>query len=128
MWMNKKVMVVGLARSGIAAAQLLLRKGAQVTLSDSKALDAFAGALDELAPRCTLRLGERPDAYIAEQDVIVISPGVPVTVPFIKKAQEIGVPVIGEMELGARETAGKLLAITGTNGKTTTSTLVGDIF
>lgn len=127
-WMNKKVMVVGLARSGIAAAQLLLRKGAHVTLSDSKTLDAFGGALDELAARCTMRLGERPDAYIADQDWIVISPGVPVTAPFIQKAREIGMPVIGEMELGARETTGLLISITGTNGKTTTTTLMGEIF
>ena len=127
-WTNRRVMIVGLARSGIAAAQLLLRKGAKVTLSDSKPLADFQGALDDVAVRCELHLGERPDAYIAKQDMIVISPGVPVSAPFIGKAREMGVPVIGEMELGARETKGLLVSITGTNGKTTTTTLMGEIF
>ena len=128
MWMDRRVMVVGLARSGVTAAQLLLRKGAKVTLSDSKPLAEFQGTLDDIAPRCTLHLGERPDAYVAFQDCVVISPGVPITAPFIGRARELGVPVIGEIELGARETRGLLLAITGTNGKTTTTALVGEIF
>lgn len=125
---GKRVMVCGMARSGIAAAKLLCELGAQVTISDLKEESAFDGALSFLhSMNCTFALGEKPDAYIAGQDIMVISPGIPWAKDFVQSAIAQGVEVIGELELGARLTRGTLLAITGTNGKTTTTTLVGEL-
>ena len=125
---GKRVMVCGMARSGIAAAKLLCELGAHVTISDLKEESAFDGALSFLHEMdCTFALGEKPDAYIASQDIMVISPGIPWAKDFVQKAIAAGVEVIGELELGARLTCGTLLAITGTNGKTTTTTLTGEL-
>ncbi|MDO5299213.1 MAG: UDP-N-acetylmuramoyl-L-alanine--D-glutamate ligase [Clostridia bacterium] len=126
---DKRVMVCGMARSGIAAARLLCGLGARVTISDLKQESAFDGALDELrALGCRFALGEGPEAYLGEQDMLVISPGIPWAKPFVQEALGRGIEVMGELELGARLTRGALVAITGTNGKTTTTTLVGELF
>ncbi|MBQ7051996.1 MAG: UDP-N-acetylmuramoyl-L-alanine--D-glutamate ligase, partial [Clostridia bacterium] len=126
---NKRVIVCGMARSGVAAAALLARLGARVTISDLKAEKDFGDALEELrALGCRFALGEAPDAYLDDQDILVMSPGIPYAKPFIQLALSKGVEVIGELELGARLSRGGLTAITGTNGKTTTTTLVGEIF
>ena len=125
---GKRVMVCGMARSGIAAAKLLCEMGAKVTINDLKAESAFDGALSFLHDmNCTFALGEKPDAYIPQQDLLVISPGIPWAKDFVQAALAQGVEVIGELELGARLTRGVLCAITGTNGKTTTTTLVGEL-
>ena len=125
---GKRIIVCGMARSGIAAAKLLCELGAHVTISDLKEESAFNGALSFLhSTDCTFALGERPDAYIAGQDIMVISPGIPFAKDFVQSAIAQGVEVIGELELGARISRGMLLAITGTNGKTTTTTLVGEL-
>lgn len=125
---GKRIMVCGMARSGIAAAKLLCELGARVTISDMKEESAFNGALSFLREMgCVFALGEKPDAYIAQQDVMVISPGIPWAKDFVQSAVAQGVEVIGELELGARLTRGMLTAITGTNGKTTTTTLVGEL-
>ena len=125
---GKRVLVCGMARSGIAAAKLLLSLGAQVTITDTKPEADFGGALDELrAPGCVFALGQAADALIAGQDMI-ISPGIAWAKPFVQSAIAQGVEVMGELELGARLTKGALVAITGTNGKTTTTTLVGELF
>lgn len=126
---GKRVLVCGMARSGIAAAKLLLSLGAQVTITDTKQEADFGGALDELrAPGCVFALGQAADALIAGQDMMVISPGIAWAKPFVQSAIAQGVEVMGELELGARLTKGALVAITGTNGKTTTTTLVGELF
>ncbi len=126
---NKRFMICGMARSGIAAAKLLLDLGAVVTISDLKEEEKFGGDLDCLrTEKCIFALGCAPDAYIDKQDVMVISPGIAFAKPFVQKALSMGVEVIGELELGARLTKGLLLAITGTNGKTTTTTLTGEFF
>lgn len=126
---NKRVIVCGMARSGIAAAKLLSSLGAVVTISDLKKEADFGGALDELrAAGCIFALGEGPHAYIAGQDIMVISPGIPFAKDFVQQAIAQGVEVIGELELGARLMKGAMCAITGTNGKTTTTTLLGEIF
>lgn len=126
---NKRVLVLGMARSGIAAAKLLAKKGAIVTISDMKSEDSFGGALDELkALGCIFALGEGPQKYLGDQDMMILSPGIPVAKPFVQEAIAGGVEVIGELELGARMMCGSLCAITGTNGKTTTTTLVGEFF
>ena len=126
---NKRVIVLGMARSGVAAAKLLAKRGAVVTISDMKTEESFGGALDELkALGCTFALGEGPQKHLAGQDMMILSPGIPVAKPFVQEAIAGGVEVIGELELGARMMRGGLCAITGTNGKTTTTTLVGELF
>lgn len=126
---GKRVLVCGMARSGIAAAKLLISLGARVTITDTKPEGEFSGALDELrTPECTFALGQSADGLIAGQDIMVISPGIAWAKPFVQNAIAQGVEVMGELELGARLTKGALVAITGTNGKTTTTTLVGELF
>ncbi len=126
---GKKFIICGMARSGIAAAKLLLDLGATVTISDLKEEAKFGADLDCLrTDNCVFALGCPPDAYIPGQDVMVISPGIALAKQFVQKALEQGIEVIGELELGARLSKGMLLAITGTNGKTTTTTLVGEFF
>ena len=126
---GKTVMVVGMAKSGIASAQLLLQKGANVVLYDAKTADQFAdGAFDEFAGQAELALGAEPDAIAEKADVLVLSPGVPLNLPFIIRAQADGKKVIGEIELGFLCAKAQIVAITGTNGKTTTTALTGEIF
>ena len=126
----KKVMVLGMARSGIACAKLLLLRGAQVTICDSKDEEAFGGKLDDLkAAGAIFRLGEKhPEKLMEGLDALIVSPGIPVEHPAIERAKALGVEVMGEIEYAYREARGLLIAITGTNGKTTTTTLVGEIF
>lgn len=126
---GKKVLVVGMARSGVAAAQLLVKHGALVTVNDSKTREQLS---DVLAPLEQLpvrwALGCPAMDVLAGQDVLVISPGIPDSVPFVKKAKADGIYVIGEVELAYQLTPGQLVAVTGTNGKTTTVSLLGEIF
>lgn len=126
---NKRVIVCGMARSGIAAAKLLAKRGAIVTISDMKAESTFGDTLDELRSLgCVFALGEGPQAHLAGQDIMIISPGIPYAKDFVQQAVGMGIEVIGELELGARMLKGRMAAITGTNGKTTTTTLVGELF
>ena len=122
-------MVLGLARSGIAVTKLLLLRGNQVWACDSKEREAFKGVLDEVEQQgAQLILGEKePQKHLDGMDALIISPGIPMTHPIIARAKELGVEVMGEIEYAYRESTGKLLAITGTNGKTTTVTLLGEI-
>lgn len=126
---NKRILVVGMARSGIAAAELIMRHGAKPVLSDQKKEDAFGTELDVLrGTACEFRLGEDAVALLDGVDGMVISPGVPIDAPLVLAAKEKGVPVVGELELAWSLLQGDMLAISGTNGKTTTTTLVGRIF
>ena len=125
---GKRAIVCGMARSGVAAAKLLAQRGAIVTISDLKKEEAFGGELDELkALGCIFALGEGPQAYLPDQELMILSPGIPWAKDFVQQAIAMGVEVIGELELGARMMRGGLAAITGTNGKTTTTTLVGEL-
>ena len=129
MMKDKKVLVFGMARSGVAAARLLREKGAEVHITDAKTADKFADALDELKEGVVWHLGEaHPENLIEGMDLLVISPGIPIDHVAVQKARELGVEVIGEVELAYRFSNGQLLAVTGTNGKTTTCTLLGEIF
>ena len=125
---GKQVLVVGAARSGISACKFLLEKGACITLFDSKesvALGAEVIALGEQG--VSLLLGNRlPEEFIFE--LVVKSPGVPPTVPILQAAYEKAVPVIGELELAYHYAAIPFVAITGTNGKTTTTSLTDYMF
>lgn len=126
---NKRVLVLGMARSGIAAAELLLHHGAVPILADQKPEEAFGSALDSLrGTPCVFRLGEDPIGLLDEADVLLISPGVPIDAPVVLAAKEKGVAVTGELEMASDLLRGEMLAISGTNGKTTTTTLVGKIF
>jgi len=126
---GKHVLVIGLARSGVAAARLLASLGADVTVNDAKTEAALGEALVPLEGLDLQRaLGCPPDDYVAGQDYIVVSPGVPTELPFMEKARALNIPVLAEAELGYRLAPCPMVAITGTNGKTTTTTLVGRIF
>ncbi|MBQ7867564.1 MAG: UDP-N-acetylmuramoyl-L-alanine--D-glutamate ligase [Clostridia bacterium] len=125
---GKKILMVGMARSGIAAAELMAQKGAVPVLNDRKKEEAFGTDLDGLKKNCQFRLGEEPVALLDEVDGLVISPGVPINAPVVKAAAEKGLPMVGELELAFQNLLGDVLAISGTNGKTTTTTLLGRIF
>jgi len=120
---GKKVVVAGAARSGVAAAQLLAKRGAAVTLSDVRQSLAEAAELE--AAGIALELGGHTTATFAAADLIVLSPGVPRNQPVIEAARSGGAEVIGELELASRWLAGRIVAITGTKGKSTTTTLAG---
>ena len=126
---QKKVLVVGMARSGVAAAQLLRASGADVTVNDSKSEKELGS---NLLPLEGLQLNRKFGCSAMEllegQDCLVISPGIPDTAPFVVKAKEMGIYVIGELELAAQLSQGTLTAVSGTNGKTTTVSLLGEIF
>ncbi|SDZ99677.1 UDP-N-acetylmuramoylalanine--D-glutamate ligase [Eubacterium aggregans] len=135
--MREKVLVIGAARSGAAVTQALLARGYDVILTDTRDTAAiikeFPQVEDALAAfpadRVEKMLGEQIDAKgISSINMIVVSPGVPLTIPIIKAAFEKDVPVISEVELAYRLSEAPFIAITGTNGKTTTTTLTGEIF
>ena len=126
---QKKVLVVGMARSGVAAAQLLRACGADVTVNDSKSEEELGAQLYPLEGlQLTRRFGCAATELLEGQDCLVISPGIPDTAPFVVKAKEMGIYVIGELELAAQLSRGVLTAVSGTNGKTTTVSLLGEIF
>ena len=128
-WTGKRVLIVGMARSGIAAAQLLCREGAVVTVNDMKPREAFGDKLDSLNDLpVEFRLGEDGIDALNGKDILVISPGVPIDAPVVKAAKEKNIPVTGEMEMASTLLRGSLVAVTGTNGKTTTVSLLGAIF
>ena len=127
---GKKVLVCGMARSGVSAAQCLYELGARVTISDSKAEETLAEALQPLEGMDIRRcLGDQAQpADLESYDLAVTSPGIPMQAPILRAVQAAGVPLIGELELGAQVSRAPLYAVTGTNGKTTTTTLIGEIF
>ena len=117
-----------MARSGIAAAKLLKKLGAEVTLQDMKKREDIAADVLNLENEgIVLYTGANPDDIACEQDIIVLSPGIPCDLPFIAAAEAAGVSVISEVELAYTLTKCPITAITGTNGKTTTTTLTGEI-
>jgi len=118
-----RVVVMGAARSGMAAAELLMQRGAKVTLADVK--PEVDGVSDLRERGIALDLSTNDPAALVEADLIVMSPGVPVELPAVARARARGVPVIGEIELASRWLRGRIVAITGTKGKSTTTTLVG---
>ena len=125
---NKRVLVVGLGKSGISAALFLRRQGARVTVSDSRSAVALAKEIPALLEAgIMVESGGHGLLTFRRQDLIVVSPGVPMDTPEVKQVIGFGLPVIGELELASRYLQGQIVAITGSNGKTTTTTLVGKI-
>jgi len=125
---DKQVTILGFARSGEAAANLLIRLGARVLVSDQKDAGQLEEPIARLAsehPQIEFRLGGHPDEIIENADLVVKSPGVPIDIPVLKSARQKGIPVIGEVELAYRVCRAPIIALTGTKGKSTTSTLLG---
>jgi len=120
---GKRVTVAGAARSGLAAAELLARRGARVTLSEMRSEAPETGPLARLGVR--LELGGHQAPTFADADLVVLSPGVPPETPAIQAARDRRVPVIAEIELASRWLQGRVIAITGTKGKSTTTALTG---
>ncbi len=120
---GKRVTVVGAARSGVAAAELLVRRGATVTLADLREQIPDADRLRDAG--VSLELGEHRESTFRRSDLLVLSPGVPSRQQAIEAARAAGVPVVGELELASRWLRGRIVAITGTKGKSTTTTLTG---
>ncbi|MFU0799217.1 MAG: UDP-N-acetylmuramoyl-L-alanine--D-glutamate ligase [Xylanivirga thermophila] len=125
---DKKVLVVGMARSGVSAARVLKGLGCRVIANDIKKTDELRDVEQELGPLgIELYFGVQPDDIVEQMDMVVISPGVPIYTPFVQKAKENGIEVISEVELAYRLCSAPIVAITGTNGKTTTTSLIGEI-
>jgi UDP-N-acetylmuramoylalanine--D-glutamate ligase len=126
-WLPRKALVVGLARSGLAAADALAQRGVQVVAAD-RSPDLDAGRLDGLGVE--LRLGTEEEALLEGVELVVKSPGVPAESPLVGGARSRGIPVWSEVELGYRllPAGSRIIGVTGTNGKTTTTELLGAIF
>ena len=130
---GKSILVAGAGRSGVAAARFLLARGARVTLTDSQPrerLEPAVGGLEEFAARSgalTLELGGHREESFRRSDLVVVSPGIPLSLPLFAASRAAGIPVIAEIELAYRHLRGKILGITGSNGKTTTTALVAHL-
>ena len=125
---DKRVLVVGLGKSGVASALFMKSRGARVTVSDSKPeAELRHEILLLLEHGITIETGGHGDRTFRGQDLIVVSPGVPADAPQLAQARNLGETVIGEVELAARFLLGQIVAITGANGKTTTTSLAGEI-
>lgn len=125
---GKEIVIVGMARSGMAVAEFLWKRGVCVTLSDNRpasALESEIRSLDERNIR--YEIGGHSTALFDSADLIVVSPGVPLSLPVLQQAAQTGKTLISEIELASRYLRGNVIAITGTNGKTTTTTLIGEI-
>ena len=131
---GKTVLVAGAGLSGIAAARFLLGRGARVTLSDSKKREDLEPDISGLIESAALSSGElvlepggnRSESF-ASADLVVASPGIPLSLPVFEAGRKAGVPVIAEVELAYRHLKGKILGITGSNGKTTTTALTAEL-
>ncbi len=125
---GKRVLVVGLGKSGVASALFLKAHGARVTVSDTKTGDELHSEIPVLLDHgITVETGGHGERTFRGQDLIVVSPGIPLDAPALVQARALGGSVIGEIELAAQFLRGPIVAITGSNGKTTTTTLTGEI-
>jgi UDP-N-acetylmuramoylalanine--D-glutamate ligase len=124
---KKKVSVIGAARSGVAVARLLRLQGAEVFVSDSSSAENLQSSISQLQSEMIEYETGKHTAHVYECDLLVISPGVPSNAPVVLEAQERGIKVVSELEVGSWFCRSPLVAITGSNGKTTTTTLTGRI-
>lgn len=129
MTMKQRALVIGMAKSGVASAQLLHECGWDVRINDKRTREELGGELDVLLPLgLEWRLGEPPQTLLEGVELVVVSPGVPQYSEGVVEAKRRGIEVIGEIELGYRHSKGTFVCITGTNGKTTTTALAGQMF
>ena len=128
-WKNKKVLVAGSGKSGIGAADLLKKVGADIVIYDGNEKINKDDVLAKLqnADNVEVIIGELSKEVINSVDLMILSPGIAIDAPFVNEVRDAGVPIWGEVELAYVISKGKLIAITGTNGKTTTTALVGEI-
>ncbi|MGE5308442.1 MAG: UDP-N-acetylmuramoyl-L-alanine--D-glutamate ligase [Deltaproteobacteria bacterium] len=124
---GKKVTVIGLARSGAACANLLKGLGADVRVSDNQDNETTARFGAMLASGIPVETGRHSDGFILDRDLIVVSPGVPFSAPPLKRARAQGIPVVSEIEIGWMLSPVPVIAVTGSNGKTTVTTLIGRV-
>ncbi|MGQ9896117.1 MAG: UDP-N-acetylmuramoyl-L-alanine--D-glutamate ligase [Acidobacteriota bacterium] len=125
---GRHIVVVGAGISGTGAARFLAERGARVTLMDQRPIEKLPPDVTRLqAVGITLETGPHQAATLREADEIVLSPGIPPGLAALQPAREAGVPIIGEIELAVRHLRGRIVAITGSNGKSTTTTLIGQL-
>jgi UDP-N-acetylmuramoylalanine--D-glutamate ligase len=123
---NLAVLVIGLGKSGLAAARLALARGARVTIADRREEEEIGAPVEAArALGAALSLGGHPPGMASSADLVVLSPGVPMSIPLVRAARERGVPVWGEEELAFRFLRGRIVGITGSNGKSTTTSMAG---
>ncbi|MBI1746033.1 MAG: UDP-N-acetylmuramoyl-L-alanine--D-glutamate ligase [Acidobacteria bacterium] len=134
LYKGKKVLVVGLARTGIAAAEFLLQNGAEIIINDIQAESALAAPVQEIRAAAKrfggevrFELGRHDPQTFRQAELVVVSPGVPMAMAPIQAALAAGIAVISEIELAFRHLRGRIIGITGSNGKTTTTTLAGEV-
>ena len=126
---NRRVLIVGMARSGVAAAALANEIGAVVTITDTKKREELGDVLSPLAGTGICEApGEDGTARVKDSDLVMISPGVPLNAPVVREAERLGIPVTGELEFASVLCPCEYAAVTGTNGKTTTVTLLSEMF
>jgi UDP-N-acetylmuramoylalanine--D-glutamate ligase len=126
---GKKVLVLGLARTGVATVRFLVERGARVKVSEMKPPRELEGALQELKGLpLDWEMGGHTLPFFLDAELIVVSPGVPMDLQPLRQAREKGLPAVSEIELASRFLRRPMIAITGTNGKTTTTTLMGEMF
>jgi UDP-N-acetylmuramoylalanine--D-glutamate ligase len=125
---NKKVLVAGMGRAGLAAAKLLEGRGAKVTITDEKRKEELGEAYKELSgKRIEIKPFTELDKLTRDIELMIVSPGIPSDNPLVERAKEKGIPIMGEFELASSFIKIPIIAVTGTNGKTTTTTLMGKI-
>lgn len=122
---NKKITVIGMGRSGIASANFLAGKEAQVTLIDQKERQDLEEAVQQLNPSVQTKFGS--STLAGNEELIILSPGIDIKSSFLESAVQRGIPIWSEVEFACRFCTSPIIAITGTNGKSTTTTLIGEI-
>jgi len=122
---SKRSIVVGLGRTGLSCARYLQSRGSSFAVTDNRTSPPEAAALRELAPKAVMRLGAFDESLLEDAAQVIASPGVSLREPFLMSAAARGIPIIGDIELFVREAKAPIAAITGTNGKSTVTTLVG---
>ena len=125
---GKKILVVGLAESGLGAANFLLRHGARVSVTDLKPKSELMDRIEHLSGPVRFALGGHREEDFTGAELIILSPGVPTSLPQLRKASQLGILVYSEVELAYRFLKGKVIGVTGSNGKTTTTALIGELF
>ncbi|MDD3580993.1 MAG: UDP-N-acetylmuramoyl-L-alanine--D-glutamate ligase [Desulfobacca sp.] len=125
---GKKILVVGLGQTGVGLCKFLSPRGAHVTVTDAAPAAALGPVIDEIKDLVTgLALGQAYPPHLEAVDLIILSPGVPPELPWLQRAVAAGIPLMGELELASRFLQVPVVAISGTNGKTTTTELVGEL-